>query len=201
MRSKDKDLLQRIKEYVENYCDRHGYGPSTREVALEMGIGNGTASRYLRELENQGELSRGKVGYESNSYTMTNRGMNSLPIFINGVPCGPLTEIEGIVEGYVKLPETFTGKGKFFMLRASGYSMIDADIHDGDYVLVRQQSTAEVGDIIVALVDNMVTLKRLMFDVNEQQYYLHPENSEMEDIYVDDIAVQGVAVKVIKDLF
>ena len=78
--------------------------------------------------------------------------------------------------------------------------MIRAGINDGDLVLIRQQQTADIGDIVVALVDNEVTLKRLQFDDDRKSYYLHPENGRMRDIYVDELQVQGVAVKVIKDL-
>ena len=73
-------------------------------------------------------------------------------------------------------------------------------MQDGDLVLIRQQENAQVGDIVVALVDNEVTLKRLKYDTEKDAYYLHPENPRMDDIYVDQIQVQGVAVKVIKDL-
>ena len=78
--------------------------------------------------------------------------------------------------------------------------MIDAGIDDGDLVLIRQQQTAEVGDIVVALVENENTLKRLEFSERRQRYYLHPENETLKDIYVDELSVQGVAVKVLKDL-
>ena len=78
--------------------------------------------------------------------------------------------------------------------------MVDAGIRDGDLVLIRQQNTANVGDIIVALVENEVTLKRLGYDQDEQRYYLHPENKRMKDMYVDSLEIQGVAIKVIKDL-
>ena len=78
--------------------------------------------------------------------------------------------------------------------------MVDAGIRDGDLVLIRQQNTANIGDIIVALVENEVTLKRLGYDEAEHRYYLHPENKRMKDMYVDSLEIQGVAVKVIKDL-
>ena len=78
--------------------------------------------------------------------------------------------------------------------------MINAGICDGDLVLIKQQRNAEIGQIIVALVENEVTLKRLGYDKEERKYYLHPENKRMRDIYIDSLEVQGVAVKVIKDV-
>ena len=198
MRSKDNELLDKIKVYVEEYCDSNGCGPTTREVGSEFGISAATAHRYMAKLDTDGRLTRGRDRYESISLN-TNRSMRSVAI-LGAVPCGPLTEMEEYIEGYVRLPESFVGKGKFFILNASGNSMVDAGIRDGDLVLIRQQNTANVGDIIVALVENEVTLKRLGYDQDEQRYYLHPENKRMKDMYVDSLEIQGVAIKVIKDL-
>ena len=79
--------------------------------------------------------------------------------------------------------------------------MVDAQIDDGDLVIIREQQTAEVGDIVVALTDEEKnTLKRLCFDSEHQSYYLHPENKEMEDIYVSNLRMQGIATHVIKTL-
>ena len=78
--------------------------------------------------------------------------------------------------------------------------MIGASIYDGDLVLIKQQNTANVGDIVVALVENEVTLKRLAYDQEQECHYLHPENKRMRDIYPERLEIQGIAVKVIKDL-
>ena len=78
--------------------------------------------------------------------------------------------------------------------------MIDAGINDGDYVIIRKQETAEQGQIIVALIDNEATLKRYYIDRRKKKVRLHPENKDMEDMYFDSIVIQGVAVKVIKDI-
>ena len=87
------------------------------------------------------------------------------------------------------------------MLQASGDSMIGAGINSGDLVLIKKQSTAEFGQIVVALVDNETTLKRLKKSKSTNEIYLHPENPDYNDIYLDsDLVIQGVAVKVLKDL-
>ena len=78
--------------------------------------------------------------------------------------------------------------------------MIDAGINDGDMVLVRQQEEANYNDIVVALVENEVTLKRYRPDRGRGVIILHPENKRMKDIVVDECKIQGVAIKVIKDL-
>ena len=103
--------------------------------------------------------------------------------------------------GIPALSVSFFGKGDFYALRASGSSMVDAQIDDGDLVIIRQQHTAQVGEIVVALTDeDKNTLKRLLYDDDRQSYYLHPENKDMEDIYVSGLRVQGVATHVIKAL-
>ncbi len=199
MRTKNQDLLTSIQGFIERQCDKHGYGPSIREIAEELGISPTNAHRYIQTLIADGRVAKGRNGYESIALARTDRAMKSVAI-VGAVPCGPLTECQETIEGYVRLPESLIGQGTFYLLKASGTSMIDADIDDGDLVLIRKQETANVGDIVVALVDNESTLKRLAFNKRRQRYYLHPENETMEDIYVEDLAVQGVAVKVLKDL-
>ena len=124
-----------------------------------------------------------------------------LKTFILGaVSCGVPTLEEEYAEEYVSLPVSMFGNGTFFLLRANGESMIDAGISPGDLVLVRKQSEAMDGDIVVALVGNENTLKRYFVDKENQKIRLHPENKTMKDIIVSDCEIQGVAVKVIKDL-
>ena len=196
MRSKDNETLLGIKQFVNDYCDENGRGPSVNDVAKKYGVAKVTAQRYLSELRARGEIAQSTFGYESIALSES-RSAQSVPI-LGAVPCGPLTQVEEYIEGYVRLPESFVGKGQFYLLKASGNSMIGAGINDGDLVLIKVQETANVGEIIVALVDNEVTLKRLAYDGNT--YYLHPENKRMKDIYPESIEIQGIAVKVIKDL-
>lgn len=199
MRSKDQELLANIQQYIEEYCDRHGYGPSVRAVADEYRISSSCAQAYMAHLERNGRIAKGHNGYESNALARTDRAMRSVAI-VGAVPCGPLTECEESIEEYIQLPEALIGQGTFYLLKASGNSMIGAGIEDGDLVIIRKQDTANIGDIVVALVDNENTLKRLEYNNRRKRYYLHPENETMEDIYVENIAVQGVAIKVLKDL-
>ena len=199
MRTKDQELLTNIQQFIEEHCDKSGYGPSVRAVANEFGISSSCAHKYMEVLGEQGRIAKGRNGYESIALARTERSMRSVAI-VGAVPCGPLTECEESIEGYIRLPESLIGQGKFYLLKANGDSMIDAGIDDGDLVLIRQQETADVGDIVVALVENENTLKRLEYNERRGRYYLHPENETMEDIYVENLSVQGVAVKVLKDL-
>ena len=198
MRTKDNDILLGIKQYVNEYCNEKGRGPSVGDVARKWDISKSTAQAYLIDLKAHGEITQSEFGYESLALSET-RSAQSVPI-LGAVPCGPLTEVEEYIEGYVRLPESFVGKGKFYFLKATGNSMIDAGIHDGDLVLVRQQETANYNDIVVALVDNEVTLKRYRPDLANRRIILHPENKRMKDIVVEECKIQGVATKVIKNL-
>ncbi len=198
MRSKDGELLNNICLYIERHCDEKGYGPTVRDIADEFSIGSTSAFRYMAALEQSGRIAKGKHGYESNELNRTKGAMCSVPI-LGSIPCGPLAVEEEYIEGYVKLPEAMLGSGKYYLLAASGDSMTGADINDGDYVLIRVQNTAEIGEIVVALSENAVTLKRLCYDEQSNRYYLHPENEKYDDIYLGFIEIQGVAVKIIKD--
>ena len=143
---------------------------------------------------------RGKVAVSTPKIEMMNPEFSPAAI-VGSIPCSTPDEREAQVKEYLSLSVSFFGKGNFYALRASGNSMVDAQIDDGDLVIIREQQTAEVGDIVVALTDEEKnTLKRLCFDSEHQSYYLHPENKEMEDIYVSNLRVQGIATHVIKTL-
>lgn len=103
-------------------------------------------------------------------------------------------EVEEVIE-YVRLPESLVGTGEFFVLIAKGNSMIEAGIHQGDYVVIRKQNTANIGDYVVALYNGLNNLKELAYEDN--RYILRSCNSDKDeypDIRVDNLQVQGVAV-------
>lgn len=119
---------------------------------------------------------------------------------LGNVACGVPKFAEGNIEEYVRLPISLFGRGDFFLLRASGDSMIEAGIDDGDLVLIRQQDTADPGQIVVALMEDEATLKRFYPEPGRHRVRLHPENRRMKDIVVENCIIQGVAVKVLKDV-
>lgn len=199
MRTKDSELIKTIKTYIEDKCEKTGRVPPYSEIAEDLGVGKTTVKRYLDYMAEKGMIARGQYGYESIEQSRTERTVSVAKL--GYVPCGPLTEEYECIDGYVKLPASFVGNAKkCFLLTASGNSMVDAGIDDGDLVLVRQQETAEYNDIVVALVDNEVTLKRYRPDPANRRIILHPENKRFKDIIVDGCQIQGVAIKVIKDL-
>ena len=199
MRSKDAALIQRIKKRIEQTYESCGRFPSIREIAAGVGCCYSTVSRYLNEMIDRGIITREGGEYETETIAKMNIDTVSVAV-VGSVSCGPLTFAEENIEEYIKLPTSLLGAGKFFILHANGQSMIGAGIEDGDLVVVRQQATAEPGQIVVALVDDEVTLKRFFPDSQNGCIRLHPENKRMKDIIVESCQIQGVAVKVLKDL-
>ena len=200
MRSKSTELMLSIKEYIENYFEKYSSTPTVREIASAMKIAVSSAHRYLVAMAEKEMISYENGVLSTPKIEMMNPEFSPAAI-VGSIPCGTPDEREAQVEEYLPLSVSFFGKGNFYALRASGNSMVDAQIDDGDLVIIREQQTAEVGDIVVALTDEEKnTLKRLCFDSEQQRYYLHPENKEMEDIYVSNLRVQGIATHVIKAL-
>lgn len=117
------------------------------------------------------------------------------------IACGDISDAISESGDFFPYPSSLLSSGNYYCLKAKGDSMIDAGICEGDVVLVRQQETADDGQIVVAIVDHESTLKRLYHDHNNKKIILHPENKSYEDQYYDDVCIQGIVVKVIKDLF
>ena len=138
-------------------------------------------------------------GHRSITLTKTKAPAVRVPV-LGRVACGIPKFAEENVEEYVRLPVSLFGEGNFFLLRADGDSMTGAGIEDGDLVLIRRQDTAEKGQIVVALTEDEATLKRFYPEPKKHRVRLHPENAKMDDIYVENCEIQGVAVSVIKNL-
>lgn len=197
----NKELLLEIKQFAEKYYMTFGQSPTVREIAVEVGVGKSTVQRYLERLRDSGEIEYdGRRGIKTELTQKVNTDAVNVGL-VGEVSCGPMTFAEQNITDYFQLPASMLGNGEFFMLRASGDSMINAGIDSGDLVIIKRQSTANEGDIVVALLDDETTLKRFYKDVKNQRFILHPENDELSDIIVEgNLIIQGVAVKVIKDL-
>lgn len=122
-----------------------------------------------------------------------------IPI-VGDIPCGQFRLINDNIEGYIEIPKYMIGPGDYFVLRTKGDSMIDADIHDGDLIIIKRQSTADNGSIAAVMIDNKVNLKRFFKLDDIHKYRLHPENSNYDDIIVDSCDILGIAVKIIKNI-
>lgn len=197
MRSKDKTLMEAIEKFVSDYTDSNGISPTMQEVADGVGSSKATVQRYIAQLCEDGILDYS--GYRTMTSTKTKAAAIRVPV-LGTIACGIPKFAEENIEEYVRLPVALFGKGNFFILRAYGDSMIEAGIDNGDLVLIRQQNYADEGQIVVALMEDEATLKRFYPEPKKHRIRLHPENSRMDDIYVDNCEIQGVAVKVLKDL-
>ena len=197
MRSKVKTLMAALEKFVSDYTDSNGISPTMQEVADGVGSSKATVQRYIAQLCDEGILDYS--GYRTMTSTKTKAAAIRVPV-LGTIACGIPKFAEENIEEYVRLPVALFGKGNFFILRAYGDSMIEAGIDNGDLVLIRQQNYADEGQIVVALMEDEATLKRFYPEPKKHRIRLHPENSRMDDIYVDNCEIQGVAVKVLKDL-
>ncbi|MBO7762096.1 MAG: repressor LexA [Clostridia bacterium] len=200
MRTKDEQLFTVIMNYIDSYTEENGCSPTVREIADATEISRSTMGRYLQDLIAGGRvMSCGRRSYVTDTERLSRRDFIRVPI-LGEVACGLPKFAEENIEDYVQLPASLFGSGDFYMLRANGYSMIDVGISSGDFVLIRRQNTAEPGEIVVALVEEEATLKRYFPEPERRRIRLHPENRIMDDIYVSSCEIQGIAVKVLKDL-
>lgn len=201
MRSKNQEYFTLLERFIDSYNDSQGVSPSTRELAAGTGLSPSTVSRYLSYMRNNGMIDYvGQRNIITQRKRMTSIGFNKVPL-LGAVSCGIPKFAEGNIEEYVQLPTAIFGKGDFFLLRASGDSMIEAGIDDGDLVLVRHQDHADPGQIVVALIgEDEATLKRFYPEPNKGIIRLHPENQALDDIVVESCVIQGVAVHVVKAL-
>lgn len=133
------------------------------------------------------------------SFTLDPSSIVYIPI-LGRVPCGPVKEAIAEDDKCFPLPESILDNGDYFILEASGDSMIGAGIDEGDYILVKHQNTANEGEIVVAIVDGNTTIKRIHYDDANQQYVLYPENPRYTEQTFDNLDIQGIAVKIIKNL-
>lgn len=193
---RQQDILNFIKEEVR----KKGYPPSVREIGEAVGLASSsTVHGHLERLESKGLIRRDptkpraiEILDEDDSRSMANKVIN-VPI-IGKVTAGlPITAVENIEE-YFPLPDHFAASDdQIFMLEVVGESMIEAGILDGDLVIVRQQQTANNGDIVVALTEeNEATVKR--FFKEKDFIRLQPENSTMEPIILKNVTILGKVI-------
>lgn len=201
MRTKNGELISAIEKYIAGYMDEYGISPSLQEIADGTGMSKTNVHRYIAYMQEQNILDSagGHRGIVTGEEKQTRRQSIRVPV-LGAVSCGIPKLAEENIEEYVRLPVSLFGRGDLYLLRANGASMIEAGIDDGDLVLIRQQSFADEGQIVVALMEDEATLKRFYPEPEKGRIRLHPENRTMKDIFVDSCVIQGVAVRVLKDL-
>ena len=196
---------QQILDYIRGEIHRRGFPPSVREIGEAVNLSSSsTVHSHLAALEKKGFIRRDPTkprALEVLDYRDPERGIDygrvrAVPL-VGQVAAGlPILAAENI-ESTMPLPAEIADDPTF-VLRVRGDSMVDAGIFDGDFVVVRQQSTADNGDIVVALVDDEATVKRFYRETDRIR--LQPANPTMEPIYARDVAVLGKVVALFRRL-
>ena len=193
---------QIILDFINEYYGSYGETPTVRDIAAGTGIAVTSVHRYLSAMKENGELEYNGRRSVSTRRMEMEQVAYAMPV-LGYVACGEgQEETEEVIE-YIRMPESLIGKGEFFALIAKGESMVDAGIDPGDYVIIRKQNTAEIGDIVVALDQGVNNLKALGYSQKRGRYFLRSCNEDRErykDIYPEDLQIQGVAVCVSKKL-
>jgi len=191
---------QMIVDFIKSEVDVKGYPPSVREIAKAVDLASSsTVHGHLERLENKGYIRRDPtkpraIEIIDESYQSLEKDSARYVPIIGKVTAGsPITAIEN-VEEYFPIPSSSAKQDDhLFILSVEGESMINAGIYDGDRVIVKQQSTAENGEIIVAMTDDdEATIKR--FYKEDKQFRLQPENDAMEPMYFDNVTILGKIV-------
>jgi len=192
-----EEKLTKVMDYIRKFSEENGYTPSVREIGKECGIkSTATVHSYLEKLQNKGYLN--KSTNKKRSVTIGKGSAATIPL-IGTVTAGqPIFAYENYEDYYTFPVGEFRGDD-LFMLRVKGESMIEAGIFDGDKIIVRRQSTADINDIVVALIDDSATVKRLT--AKRDVVILHPENSTMSDIVCDanEVLILGKVIGLLRN--
>lgn len=197
---KNSDTKQmEILQYIYDTVEKRGFPPTVREICAAVGLSStSTVHGHLARLEKKGFIY--KDATKPRAIEVTKDGEKELGIKPKEIPVvgvvtagQPILAVED-VEDYFPLPPDLKNEaGELFMLRIHGTSMINAGILNGDNVIVRKQSTANNGEIIVAMTsDNEATVKR--FYKEDGHYRLQPENDTMAPIILDEVTILGKVV-------
>ena len=199
-----KDLTDKQKgvlSLVEDHWRKKGAAPSISELAERLDVSKPTAHSHLLALKRKGFL----VHDEGKGRTWRPMSV-ALPYRVERIPlvgriaAGAPVLAQESIEGWIPV-DAHPGQGVLFGLRVRGESMVGAGILDGDVVIVRQQETAEPGEIVVALVDDQdATVKRLR--CREPNVILEPENDAMTPIEVEAsrVRIQGKVIGLRRDI-
>lgn len=199
--------MERMKEYIDEFAlNNMGQPPSTRELGAAFDMANVSAYHLLQKMAQLGMIQYEHGEIHTDVIDKYQSDMRTVGTLCAALPAGsPDMVDEAYVEEYFPIPAALVRglSGKFYMMKISGDSMIDAGVDDGDYVIFREDNSAQLGDIIIAFVEGKGnTLKRLSRNDSGKKFLL-AENESWTDVERDfgtDFTVRGVAIKVMKDL-
>jgi len=184
-----------VFKFIQSFITENGYAPCVREVCKACNIkSTATVFNIINRLKERGLLEKSDV--KRRALSLKSKAV-SVPL-IGTVAAGqPIFATENY-EGFYSLPENYFSGDDLFMLNVQGSSMIKIGIYENDKVIVRKQTTAENGDIVVALVDDGATVKR--FFKRDGKFILHPENDNMEDFVFDEVSILGKVVGLLRNI-
>ena len=200
-----KELTRRqieILNFVRDYSQENLCPPTIRELSSHFGIRPRAVQCHFSALQKKGYLSQSEKRSRSVRVLMDESGYERAPAVIRipilgTVAAGKPLLCEENLDGYRNLSEPFVGKDDtYFALKVRGNSMIDAGIFDGDIAVIRQQHTANNGEIVVAVLDEAITLKR--FFKESCRIRLQPENPAFKPIYCQNVQIAGVLASLIR---
>jgi len=196
---------KKVLNFLKSYKQKRGYPPTLREIASNFGLkGPRAPQKTLVILERKGFIRRvpgGSRAIEVRDIMSVLGKTLSVPI-VGRVRAGePILAVENI-EGFLTFDRSLVSSGDVFLLRVQGDSMIEAHIEDGDFALVKSQSDAENGEIVVALIEDEATIKRIF--KKRDLIRLEPANPTMEPILVKKgdkkVAIVGKVIGVFRKL-
>ena len=194
MPGKISEKQQLILDYIKEEILKKGYPPTVREICERVGLrSTSSVHSHLNTLEENGYIRRDPtkpraIEIIDDEFGLTRRDMTNIPI-IGRVAAGePLLAVENI-EDYFSLPTEFLPNNETFILKIQGESMINIGFYDGDFLIVEKVNSANNGDVVVALIDDSVTVKT--FYKEDGYIRLQPENDNMDPIIVPDCEILG----------
>jgi repressor LexA len=190
---KQKDVLDFITEYVRE----NGYSPTQKEIQEHFGFKSlGSVQDYIKYLTNGGYLMNDSHSVRGLMPSTVQQNSEEIPL-LGSVAAGvPIEAIENT--DVISVPAQMLGKGKHYALKVKGESMIEEGILSGDVAIIKHQTQADNGQIVVAVVDNETTLKR--YYKKSKQIELHPANQSMKPIIIKDkeCEIRGLLVGIIR---
>lgn len=195
-----------VLNYVKKYTVEHGYPPATREIGAALGLSSpATVHTHLKKLEEAGCIRKTNSKFRTieilvdNEYAQKDEDVVKVPL-LGKITCGnPIEAIETPNEWFELPASIIPRKESVFTLKASGDSMINRGIYDGDIIIVQKQNVARNGNIVVAMTpDNEVTLKT--FYKEKDHIRLQPENDTMEPLIFPNITILGIAIGLYRNI-
>lgn len=193
----DENKLIKVMDYIRRFSEENGYTPSVREIGAYCGIkSTATVHSYIERLQEKGYLN--KAENKKRAVTLGKSGSVNIPLLGTVTAGQPVFAYENYEEYYSFPLGEFRGED-LFMLHVQGTSMINAGICDGDKIIVRRQQTAADGEIVVVLVGESATVKRLFR--RNGKIILHPENEVLDDFVFnpEEVSILGKVVGLIRN--